>query len=47
VSAAFPGLASSLLEVTTGRHGGLVVATTLCEPAGAEPVDRRAITVLR
>jgi phosphopantetheinyl transferase len=45
--AAFPDLAPSPLGVTTGRHGDLVVATTLCEPAGAEPIDHRVITVLR
>jgi phosphopantetheinyl transferase (holo-ACP synthase) len=43
----FPGLTSSLLAVTTGRHGDLVMATTLCEPIGAEQVGDRAVSVLQ
>jgi phosphopantetheinyl transferase len=46
LAAAFPGTMPSLLAVATGRHGGLVTATTLCEPAGAEPVGDRAAFVL-
>jgi 4'-phosphopantetheinyl transferase EntD len=48
LTAAFPGLTSSpLLAVSTCRHGDLVMATTLCEPIGAELVDDRAVPAVR
>ena len=46
-TADLPGLTSSLFSATTGRHGDLVTATTLCEPVGAEPVGLRAVPVLQ
>jgi phosphopantetheinyl transferase len=48
LASAFPGPTSPpLLAVSTGRHGDLVMATTLCEPIGAEPVDNGAVPVVR